>query len=224
MRSARLLAVAVLALALALPSAQNVHAGQWIIYDDNVWTPPTDHGVGENAGTYVVERFSPPSSPARLVAVEVWLMYQEPGQSPPLELYVWDSSFSELAGPITVTFPGPFSDFFTIPLGTSVVVSGDFYVGLQWTQSVVPNSAVGVDTDGPPYHRSYLMIIPPNLIPINPADNNLMIRAEIDPIAAPVGGVVIPANNFAIVAPWLVIIGLVGCVGTIVVVAKKRRP
>jgi len=39
---------------------------------------------------------------------------------------------------------------------------------------------------------------------------------------APVGGVVIPANNFAIVAPWLAVIGLVGCVGTVVVVAKKR--
>jgi TolB protein len=42
-------------------------------------------------------------------------------------------------------------------------------------------------------------------------------------IRASVGGVVIPANNFAIVAPWLVIIGLVGCIGTAIVVAKKRQ-
>jgi hypothetical protein len=31
-----------------------------------------------------------------------------------------------------------------------------------------------------------------------------------------------PANTFAIAAPWLAVIGLVGCIGTAVVVAKKR--
>jgi hypothetical protein len=40
--------------------------------------------------------------------------------------------------------------------------------------------------------------------------------------AAPVGGVMMPANNLAIVAPWLAVIGVVGCIGTIAVIAKKR--
>jgi hypothetical protein len=44
------------------------------------------------------------------------------------------------------------------------------------------------------------------------------------PIGPAVGGVVLPANNFAIIAPWLAVIGVVGCIGTVVVVAKKRRP
>jgi len=43
------------------------------------------------------------------------------------------------------------------------------------------------------------------------------------PIAPAVGGVVIPANTLSLVSPWLAVIGLVGCIGTIVVVAKKRR-
>jgi hypothetical protein len=43
------------------------------------------------------------------------------------------------------------------------------------------------------------------------------------PETPPVGGVVIPANTLALVAPWLAVIGLVGCIGTVVVVAKKRR-
>ena len=38
-----------------------------------------------------------------------------------------------------------------------------------------------------------------------------------------VGGVVIPANTLALLSPWLVVIGLAGCIGTVVVVAKKRR-
>jgi hypothetical protein len=42
--------------------------------------------------------------------------------------------------------------------------------------------------------------------------------------AAPVGGVVIPpANTFAMVSPWLAVVGLVGCIGTVVIVAKKRQ-
>jgi hypothetical protein len=41
--------------------------------------------------------------------------------------------------------------------------------------------------------------------------------------AAAVGGVVTPANNFAILAPWLALIGVVGCIGTVVVVARRRK-
>jgi hypothetical protein len=49
---------------------------------------------------------------------------------------------------------------------------------------------------------------------------------SIDPPVAtpvPVGGVVMPVNTFAIFAPWLAVIGVVACIGTVVVVAKKRR-
>jgi len=38
-----------------------------------------------------------------------------------------------------------------------------------------------------------------------------------------VGGVVMPANTLALAAPWLAVIGAVGCLGTIVVVARKRE-
>jgi hypothetical protein len=41
------------------------------------------------------------------------------------------------------------------------------------------------------------------------------------PVGA-VGGVVMPTNTFALVSPWLAVIGLVGCIGTVVVVTKKR--
>ena len=39
-----------------------------------------------------------------------------------------------------------------------------------------------------------------------------------------VGGCVQPVNTFAMLSPWLAVIGLVGCIGTVVVVAKRRRP
>jgi hypothetical protein len=43
------------------------------------------------------------------------------------------------------------------------------------------------------------------------------------PTVAPVGGVVMPANTFALVAPWLAVIGLVGCIGVVGVVVKRHR-
>ena len=43
------------------------------------------------------------------------------------------------------------------------------------------------------------------------------------PAGAPVGGFVESVNKLNVLAPWLVVIGLVGCIGTVVVVAKKRR-
>lgn len=41
--------------------------------------------------------------------------------------------------------------------------------------------------------------------------------------APPVGGVVMLVNAFAILGPLVVVIGLVGCISTAVVVARKRR-
>lgn len=43
------------------------------------------------------------------------------------------------------------------------------------------------------------------------------------PLTEAVGGVVIPANTLAFVAPLLAVIAVVCCIGTVVVV-KKRRP
>lgn len=42
-------------------------------------------------------------------------------------------------------------------------------------------------------------------------------------VVAVVGGSVMPVNASALVLPWLVVIGIVGCVGTVILVAKKRR-
>ena len=38
-----------------------------------------------------------------------------------------------------------------------------------------------------------------------------------------VGGVVMPVNTLAILGPWFAVIGLVGCISTVAVVAKKRE-
>ena len=40
---------------------------------------------------------------------------------------------------------------------------------------------------------------------------------------APVGGFVISINKFAVLAPWLVVVGMIGCIVVVGVVVKKRR-
>jgi hypothetical protein len=47
---------------------------------------------------------------------------------------------------------------------------------------------------------------------------------DLEACPAAVGGVVMPANMLALVSPWLAVIGVVGCISTIAVIAKKRRP
>jgi hypothetical protein len=44
----------------------------------------------------------------------------------------------------------------------------------------------------------------------------------VDPCPA-VGGVVMPVDTFAVLGPWLAVIGLVGLIGTVVLVARKRH-
>ena len=42
--------------------------------------------------------------------------------------------------------------------------------------------------------------------------------------SAPVGGVVLPADALALLSPWLALLGGLGCIGTVAVIAKKRQP
>jgi len=53
--------------------------------------------------------------------------------------------------------------------------------------------------------------------------HNFLIRVDIDPFAAPVGGVVMPVNKLAVVAPYLALFGVVAAVA-VVIVAPWKKP
>jgi hypothetical protein len=113
---------------------------------------------------------------------------------------------------------------------TGITVGGDFCVVGETVNQFVPSFGFTRGNVGDPI-RSWFRYSPiePTWDEFNPggAPSNLMIRALVVQTsittAAPVGGMVMPANTLALVAPWLAVIGLVGCIGTLVVVAKKRR-
>jgi hypothetical protein len=132
------------------------------------------------------------------------------------------SPATELTSPILVLMP-IFDQWNVVDVSSgNIIVSGDFVV----VEQIVVDT-VGYDTSSSNFeHRSVwglsLTGVTDNLCCNIAGSHNFMIRAEIEPIA-PVGGVVRAANTLVIVAPWLAIIGLVGCIGTVAVIVKKRQ-
>ena len=61
------------------------------------------------------------------------------------------------------------------------------------------------------------------VIPEEQPEDDLVVCTFTNSPAAAVGGVVLAANTFALVSPWLAVIGLVACIGAVVVAAKKRQ-
>ncbi len=236
MHSMRSLAVAVLAVVLALSAVQNAFASQWIIYDN-------DHALAELLQFVVGVRFSLPAGvpTAHLVTVSFyWILPQVSIQGSGMLMSIRPSQpFPQVIVHVTGSPPGtdlitPVSIMGPIPggwntvdvSGSNLVVSGDFFVVIE--QAII--ATVGYDDaasnfEGRSVYGDSVAGVTANSCCGPGGSHNLMIRAEIDPTAygAPVGGFVESVNKLTVLAPWFAVIGLVGCVGTIVVVAKKRR-
>ena len=224
MRSAKLLAVTVLAVVLALSAAQNAFATVQLYYDNGT----------EHAG-YIVDYggvlFSLPSgvSSAHLTYVR-WSVGVI---TLPLTIYVTKPDHvTQLSGsPIVLPGAG------LMPAGTGcpggwgtcrgldvsswgIIVTGDFFV-ILYKAGNVPEYDTG------PLVLPVRSFYGDSLAGLwNSPDGNFLIRVDVDPIAppvAPVGGIVVPVDKIAVLGPWLAVIGLVGCVTAVAVVAKKRQ-
>jgi hypothetical protein len=119
-------------------------------------------------------------------------------------------------------FPGPFftSDFpITI---TEEVPHAWVLTDVTCVDEVTPSVADFEYIPG-----GVIITIPnPELCDTNPGGDRIcfvLITCTFTNSPQPVGGVVIPADKLAIVAPWLAVIGLVGCIGVVGVVLKKHR-
>jgi hypothetical protein len=85
-----------------------------------------------------------------------------------------------------------------------------------------------VDSDGQTASASFTVACAPAgdytvTLTGNPVGDQVSIQFLNEGGSCPVGGFVEPVNTFAIVAPWLAVIGLIGCIGVVGVVVKKRR-
>lgn len=207
MRSMRLLAVAVLAVVLALSSAQNAFSGTWIKYDDgtpeqSVFKYLSPHSLG-----CMAVRFSAPPGSA-LLSVAYYRMFTT---EQAFDLYILGSDGQTvLFGPQSTTPVGPEGWFY---VDVNIVVPGDFYTAACWPQ---PDPLLGVDTDnGGQTFTGQIGNWAPFYWGSGPA--NLMIRAELGSSApvGPVGGVVEPVNKIVVFAPYLALLGVIGAVAVV---------
>jgi hypothetical protein len=224
MRSIRILAVVVLAVVLALSAAQNAFAAQWIFYDNGTYG-------GENDSKLVGVRFSLPTgvSSAHLLTVKFyWAPPPDSVQGSGMVMSIQPAAFPDVTVHVTGSPPG--TDLITpidVPTavggwntvdvsGSNLVVTGDFYVLIA---QAVPDT-VGYDNTGSNFEgRS---VTGPTVAGLQVFSRSLMIRAEIEPIVAPVGpvgGFVEPVNKLVVFAPYLALLGVIGAVA---VVFRKR--
>jgi hypothetical protein len=99
--------------------------------------------------------------------------------------------------------------------GRDIIVTGDFYISLEFG----PESIEIAEDSGPTQGRSYdSLTTPPTFVPISA---NYMIRAEVAQSA--VGGYVVPTSALGVLAPYLATITLVA-VAVVTIEAPQLAP
>ena len=193
---------------------QEARASVELAYDDGSWDT-----VAGGPNDFLTVRFSLPSgmSSAKLLTARIYRHDVDPS-STIVEIHVWGSTpGTDLITPFNydLAVDNAFND---VDLsGYNVLVSGDFYIAIKYLTQY--NPSIGLDTNAPIDLRSYYGY-PAFLTSMTSGD--LMIRAVIEVPPAPVGGVVMPTNTLAILAPFAALAGLVAVVSAVVVVKKRR--
>ena len=229
--------VVVLAVILALSSAQNVFSSQWIIYDNN---NPSNNGF---LAAFVGVRFSLPTgvSSAHLLAVSFyWIETTDTVQgsgmvmamSPQDQIVVYvhitgasPSTATELTSFIPVM---PSLGWNPVDVSSrSIVVSGDFYVAIEQPVPITVAFDIGSSNfEGRSVGGDSLDHVTNSECCGGFGPRNFMIRAEIEPIVSPigpVGGFMEPVNKLVVFAPYLTLFGLVATVAVVVVAPYKKH-
>lgn len=220
-RSIRLLAVAVLAIVLALSSAQNGFAAT---LDQKQEENPYNALLQILSYSPIGQEFKPSLSILEAVEVKIGTMNQ--GGDDTVTLTIRQGT---LTGTVIATasedlvqgFEG-WVHFSLTPV--SVTPESTYVIQLQVTK----NTFGWFYSSGNPYLRGVAIDTEPGEGTRPDTDVDFCFRTygsgSTSTPAGPVGGFIESVNKLSVLAPWLAIIGLVGCLGTVAVVAKKRHP
>lgn len=189
-----------LAVLLALSSVQNVFAATEIAYDDG-----TSWGIASS--TYLGVRFTAPWSYARLVQIRL-----VPPGSYAYTVYITQSDHVTIITSFPVSTIINVWNTFSVP-GGGVTVPNEFYI-------VIKSEAFTVlyNDKANNYGRSYSGGTLAGMSQFPGGD--FLLRAYVES-ASSVGGIALPTNSLTVLAPFLIMIGLV-TIAAIVFVAKRR--
>jgi len=206
-------------LLLTLSSAHNVFAAFWLGYDSNLQVGT----VAEAKGSMIAVRFAVGDfaewPQATLVAVS-FFSYLGTGA---FRVHIFGDLGSGCAGtdltaPFDVSFYQRRRNTYEV-WNRSIVVSEDFCVAAEWLTDSHPIFGTSNRSRSPYPPHSYYDVGEGWTLQTS---CDFMIRAAVQEYT-PTNHFTEPLNGLAAVAPWLVLVALVGCIATVVVVAKKRR-
>jgi hypothetical protein len=128
-------------------------------------------------------------------------------------------SGTDLTAPFDVSFYQRRRNTYEV-LNRSIVISEEFCVAAEWLTDSQPIFGTSNRTRSPyPPHSYYNMGERWTL----QTSSDFMIRADVQEYASANQGFIGPLNNFAIISPWLVVIGVAGCIVIVVLVGRRRR-
>ena len=212
-RLSKVILPTVLVALMVLASSSSVFGATELYYDDD----NANSGLSAEPGIEHAVRFSlPPGWSSAKLIYALYFIYAEPAI---FRVHVYGSGVTDPALDNT-----PFTTGWSIVDLTAynIVVTGDFYISIEYLIAAAGMPAIGCDTTGPIDLRSYAR---ENSEWEGPSDDmDLMIRAVVDPVfARPVGGILVPMSKLTILAPYLALIGLVGAVTVTVAVQRRRK-
>jgi hypothetical protein len=220
MRSARLLAVAVLAIVLALSSAQNVFA---TTLDQKQEDSPYNYTIQILSSSPIGQEFKPSLSILEAVEVKIGTMNQGGDDIVTLTIRrgtITGTVMATADEPLVQGFEG-WVYFSLTPV--SVTPESTYVIQLQVTK----NTFGWFASSSNPYPRGVAIDTEPGEGTHPEPEIDFCFRTygsgSTSTPAGPVGGFMEPVNKLVIFAPWLAVIGLVGCIATVVVVSRKRR-
>jgi hypothetical protein len=179
-----------------------VFASTEIAYDDGI-------PIATVIGTYLGVRFTP-SGQVRVVGAK---FYGRPyWETVSMTVYVTGADHKT----VLLSIPASISDdgWHTITFSNGPIVSGDFYIAIFQSSKELVLSYDAANN----YDRGYWGESLPGLT--NPFTyGDMMIRALVESVG--VGGVVVPTNSLAVLAPYLAMISLVAVVASVYVMERK---
>lgn len=182
-------------------------------YDDG----STTSGFAGSTGYYLAVKFSLPSgwNDAKLITARYYIF----GLSAPTDfnVHIFGSDGStRLLGPLTVTAT-TLQSWLDVDLSSyNIIISGDFYVAMEF---ITRAPTIGLDFSDPD-GRSYEN---------NPSDwhqattLDMMIRAVVEEYNTPVGGIYAPTDRLSILTPYIALVGLIGAVSIIFTIRRRRK-
>jgi len=200
---------------MVLASSSSVFAATELAYDDGT---PDDFNWC-SIGVYLAVLFSLPDgwSSARLLEAR---FYKVEGGGTDVRIHIFGSDGSTPLTP-AFTFDMDVDNAWNDAdlTAKNIVVTGDFYIAVQWMSYKDPKLGEDHSTTGHSY--ASIDVSPPDWKLQGNAENvQYMIRAIIDPIRA-VGGILHSVDKLALLSPYLALISLAGAV-TVAVVRRRK--